>query len=930
MDTSADLLVERDDEIHRLRGMLQDLRSHGVPGVVTVVGEFGSGRSALLDRTVRLAGTMGIPSMVARCSPHESSLRYEMAHQLLSSVDIRVPSLTAARRASARFAESALCAELCRPVIEWAREAGLVVIDEVQFADPESYRWVQALMRQLSDAPILVVMSVSVGMFAHACCYDAWHNARTWSLSASEIVRLKPLTRSGIAAVLEASCGGPVDEEYLDAVVRVTGGNPAVLHGVVQHFRHRHTAPTTAAVAEIEAHAAGAVHWQVARVLESLPADLVGVLRAVAVADGRLPADLIGSVAGDAKALPMRKALRTARELGLVTGQEWPRLTDRRTAEPILATLGAQDRYDMYAKAAELGHRVAIPDKALADILLEARPIHAPWAVELLRSVAMHSGTPDDPTPIRLLRHALMEQLSDLERAETLVELGCVEVPSDPGASDAHLAQAATAPGDDTLIPVRRRALDLLLARGAAVLAEGLVARVWERLCSAQRSDRQLQALYWLASFEEPLQTRPLMGLPSVGPLPDVPSEPAQAAVKAWQLAAWSRDLESARRLARFALASPVPKDALLMPRIAAGKALTCTDDTDEALVCLDSVLLAGRRMRAWAVTGRALITRACIHLRCGRLDDMASDLARLDGEVSPRCWHPSIAANIAGLTAALHLQRGEIEQAERIVARPVPPVAAENGGAVWLLFARGYLRYMTGDPRAAAEDLEECGRRLLSRQILTSGLIPWRMYAVLAMHACGDEEGAIRLADEQRRVARQWGTDSVLGDALFATGMINEGERREQLLTNAEQLLAGTPTQLRHARVLVELAEARVPRLGLASAIPLLRRAAKFAQMHGVWALAERVSDVAHRLGLDSDQRRHRLVDQLTDTDERLIDLAGQGLSNREIAAELAVTQRTVERRLTAVYRKLGIDSRTALRFETEQTREETHSRAV
>jgi DNA-binding CsgD family transcriptional regulator len=51
-----------------------------------------------------------------------------------------------------------------------------------------------------------------------------------------------------------------------------------------------------------------------------------------------------------------------------------------------------------------------------------------------------------------------------------------------------------------------------------------------------------------------------------------------------------------------------------------------------------------------------------------------------------------------------------------------------------------------------------------------------------------------------------------------------------------------------------------------------------------------------------------------LTPTERRIAELAAQGSSNKEIAAALFVTVKTVEATLSRVYRKLGIRSRAAL----------------
>jgi DNA-binding CsgD family transcriptional regulator len=55
-------------------------------------------------------------------------------------------------------------------------------------------------------------------------------------------------------------------------------------------------------------------------------------------------------------------------------------------------------------------------------------------------------------------------------------------------------------------------------------------------------------------------------------------------------------------------------------------------------------------------------------------------------------------------------------------------------------------------------------------------------------------------------------------------------------------------------------------------------------------------------------------VTEGLTGTERRVADLATAGRTNREIAAALHISIRTVESHLSAAYRKLGVRSRTEL----------------
>ena len=51
-----------------------------------------------------------------------------------------------------------------------------------------------------------------------------------------------------------------------------------------------------------------------------------------------------------------------------------------------------------------------------------------------------------------------------------------------------------------------------------------------------------------------------------------------------------------------------------------------------------------------------------------------------------------------------------------------------------------------------------------------------------------------------------------------------------------------------------------------------------------------------------------------LTPSEQRVAELAATGMTNREVAAELFISPKTVEANLSRIYRKLGIHSRAEL----------------
>lgn len=77
------------------------------------------------------------------------------------------------------------------------------------------------------------------------------------------------------------------------------------------------------------------------------------------------------------------------------------------------------------------------------------------------------------------------------------------------------------------------------------------------------------------------------------------------------------------------------------------------------------------------------------------------------------------------------------------------------------------------------------------------------------------------------------------------------------------------------------------------------LRLAAQGAVYHAVEDLSEAIESEASRAGL-------------TASEHRVLEALARGLSNKEIAAELWLTQQTIKFHLTNIYRRLGVANRT------------------
>lgn len=164
---------------------------------------------------------------------------------------------------------------------------------------------------------------------------------------------------------------------------------------------------------------------------------------------------------------------------------------------------------------------------------------------------------------------------------------------------------------------------------------------------------------------------------------------------------------------------------------------------------------------------------------------------------------------------------------------------------------------------------------------------------------------------DAHRHAVERPGTAPVLarcrGLVLAASGSVNEGVAS---LDEALRLQAARPAPLERARTLLALGEIQRRANRRLLARKTLQAAVTSFESLGAQRWAERARREIARIG----GRAATAGGELSETERQIAELVGQGRSNKEVAAALSLSPKTVEWNLSKVYAKLGVRSRTEL----------------
>ncbi|MDP9796865.1 DNA-binding NarL/FixJ family response regulator [Catenuloplanes nepalensis] len=238
-------------------------------------------------------------------------------------------------------------------------------------------------------------------------------------------------------------------------------------------------------------------------------------------------------------------------------------------------------------------------------------------------------------------------------------------------------------------------------------------------------------------------------------------------------------------------------------------------------------------------------------------------------------------------------------------------------------LHVLGQAQLATGDNDAALATLRRLQRLEADRGYTDPSTLRWHGDLITALVNAGEAAAAAEVVTEAReaaqRLKRSRGVLAEL-DRAEALILVHQGEAAAgaALAAGAAKTFADLGQPIAQGNALLTLGRAERRRRRYAAARAAIESARDiFSRAHATpWT--QRAQRALATLTVGAQRRAPEEEttggEGLTSTEARIAALVRQGASNREIAAQLYLSVKTVEATLTRIYRKIGVRSRTQL----------------
>jgi len=908
MTSATDGLRGRRSECARLDRLVADVRSR--QGRVLIVrGEAGIGKSALLDYLAANADGC----RVARAAGVESEMELPFAglHQLcapmLDLAENLPPPQSAALRVAFglefggppdRFLVGAAVLSLLAEVAD--RQPLLCVVDDAQWLDRASAQALTFVGRRLFADQIAVVFGVRDPVTA-----PEWRGF-------PELV-VGGLADEDAEALLDAVVPGRLDEHVRDRIVAETRGNPLALlelpRGLTAAelaggFERPDVRPMASQIEQNFVQRVQLLPPQTQRLLLTAAAEPVGdvplLLRALRILDLPVaaagPAEASGLVELGARVRFRHPLVRSATYRAAVSADR--RAAHQAIAEAIDPDLDPDRRAWHRAQAADepdeevAAELIASADRAqrrggvaaMAAFLQRATELTPDPATRASRALAAAQATLRAgafETAQKLLVTADEWTADELHQATVNLFRAQITFASGHGAAAAQLLLDAARRLEPLHLDLARDTyLDAFMAAMfAGVLAPGSpqaevarVARAAPQPTTHRKHDLLLETL--AVSFTD--------GYPAAVPL-------ARKAIEAFA----DQTLADPSDLRWLWLASRTSVDLW---------------DYDHWDVLTDRHVRLARELGDLTELPLVLNSRLTMHLLGGDFAAAASLLAEIRTIVDAT----GIALAPYG-AIGLAVMRGRLDEAAPLIATTMDDVRArgEGGGLSFTRWANAVLmNSLARYPEALAS------AQAASADPMDLGVASWSLPELVeAAVRSGQRELAAGSLDRLTELTQASGTDWALGLLARSRALLTTGPAAESGYQEAVERLGRTRVRLDLARSHLVYGE-WLRRAGRRQdARTQLRTAYDLLTTAGADAFAERARHELAATGEAVDERASRASDTLTAQEAHIAALAGAGLTNAQIGAQLFLSQHTVEWHLRKVFAKLGITSRRQLR---------------